>query len=584
MKRLSEVMKKIALVWKLIVPYWKSEEKYKAWSMLTLILGLNLGYVYALVFLNEWNAKFYNAIQQLDKTTFISQCYIFVGLVLIIVPVFVTNTYLTNLLGFHWRKWLTKYYLNRWMEKAMFYRLSQKKNQADNPDQRIAQDLSSFSTEILSLALTFFREGINLISFVFILWTISGPIQIPLPNAGSLTIPGYMVWAALIYAVFGTVGVYIIGKPLISLDFNQERFEANFRYRLVRLRERSEEVALYKGEKPESLSFRHSFSAVYDNFRRIINRSLFVNIWQTFYRNISTIFPVLVAAPSFFSGVMTLGVLMQIASAFKNVQESLEVIVVNFQSIASLIATTNRILGFSAEMQAVETERTDPTEPTIHFPSSIEDSLILDNLTLRTPEQQTLIDNLNLTIKKGEKVLIMGKSGLGKSTLLRAIAGLWSFGEGKIKLPLGQDIFIVPQRPYMPLGTLRQGLLYPDNEKNVSEAKLLEILTACRLEHLAPELDECRDWGLQLSMGEQQRIIFARAIIQEPTWLMMDEPSASMDKETEKQVYLALQHYLPESTVITIGHSPSLKAFHSRIIELDPLENVAELREAREIA
>lgn len=584
MKQYSGKMKKIAELWKLIVPYWKSEEKYKAWSMLALILGLNLGFVYIAVLLNEWNVKFYNAIQQLDQATFLKQCYIFFGLAVAIVSFFVTKVYLTNLLGFHWRKWLTKYYLNRWVSDAMFYRLSLEENRTDNPDQRISQDLANFSTGILSWIVSIFKETVNLASFIVILWSISGPVQMPLPNGTSLTIHGYMVWIAIIYAILGTMGVFKIGKPLINLDFNQERFEANFRYQLVRLREKSEEVALYHGEKFENHNFRHAFNSVYKNFRRIINRGAFVTAWQKFYEHLSTIFPFLIAAPRFFSGAITFGILMQIFSAFTRVQDSLAIMVENFKELASLIATSNRILGFTAAMRNVENKLADEASAEIQLMSASEDALILEHLTLKTPKNHLLMENINLSIKKGEKVLIMGRSGLGKSTLLRAIAGYWNFGSGKIKLPKGHRIFIVPQRPYMPLGTLRQALSYPGIKEDLSDTKLLEILTACRLDHLMPMLDEQHDWSLQLSMGEQQRIIFARAIIHEPTWIMMDEPSASMDKETEKQVYLALDHYLPESTIMTIGHSPSLKAFHSRVLELDSVENLEGLVEKPEMA
>lgn len=581
MNRVSQLRKKTAEVWRLISPYWRSEERYRAWAMLACIIVLNLGFVYISVLLNEWNAKFYNAIQQLDQASFISQCYRFAGLIILIVSVYVANAFLTSLLGFQWRKWLTKYYLNRWMDQAMFYRLSLQRHKMDNPDQRIAQDLSSFSTGILTIGLSVFKETVNLFSFVVILWSISGSIQILIPTLGTINIPGYMVWLALIYAGFGTLGIFKIGKPLVHLDFNQERFEANFRYQLVRLREHSEEIALYQGEEPETSNFRQAFGSVYENFRKIINRNLYVHAWQNFYNNLSTVFPFLIAAPRFFSGALTLGILMQIASAFARVESSLSMIVLNFQSIASLFATTNRLLGFSATMHGIEHQMTHQNEPYIQFLPNTEDSLILENLKLETPDKQILIEKLNLTIKKGEKLLIMGRSGLGKSTLLRAIAGFWSYGAGNIKLPANHNLFMVPQRPYMPLGTLRQGLFYPGTEKSIPEAKLLEILIACRLEHLASELDHQRDWSLQLSIGEQQRIIFARAILHASEWLMMDEPSASMDKETEMQVYLALHHYLPNSTVITIGHSPSLKAFHNRIIELNPLENITDLADTR---
>lgn len=611
------VTQKAIEFWKLMIPYWRSEDKYKAWGILVCILAVNVGSVYITVLLNQWNASFYNALQELNKKVFISQCYVFIMLAAVFISVFVLSRYLTSLLAFRWRAWLTHYYLDRWLDNNTHYRLSLETKKTDNPDQRIAQDLAGFSTGVLSLGLSIFKETLSVFSFVVILWGLSGPLHIPL-GQHTVTIPGYLVWAVLIYALVGTYIMFKIGKPVIQLDFDQEKFEADFRFHLIRLRERSEEVALYKGEDNEAVNFRNSFKAIKDNFRKILNRNIVINSWQIFYNNFSTLFPVLMAAPMFFLGMIKLGILMQIGSAFREVKDSLSLLIMDYQTIAQLIATTNRISSFSTMMKAVSKINSDVdsgvdsakvlensdvsadpagTRDSIRRMISKENHIILENLTLRTPSGISLIQNLHLTIGAGERVLLMGASGLGKSTLTRAIAGIWRFGSGAIHLPNNSSIFMVPQKPYMPIATLREGLFYPSvrslspliekieqasldqsadqqrllqmSEEILSEKMLHEILIACRLDHLLPYLDEVRDWGLQLSLGEQQRIIFARILIRKPEWIIMDEPTASMDKKTEANVYSLLHQYLPNSTIITIGHSPTLKAFHHRVVELD---------------
>lgn len=565
-------MKKI---WQLISPFWFSEEKYKAFGLFALILVLNVGVVYSLVMLNNWSSLFYNALQELDKASFFTQCFRFVGIVAIYISILLLDYYTTKLLSFRWRKWLTEKFIQRWLQFHTHYRLKLQPNATENPDQRISQDLESFSTQVLSLFISVFRQSLSLISFLGILWSLSGPLQFSLFGT-AWTIPGYMVWAALLYALSGTYLTFKIGKPIVALDFNQEKYEANFRYALVRFREKSEEIAIYDGKEREAKNFNDSFGDITDNFYKILKRQMYIICCQNFYLNAATLFPLMAAAPMFFSKMITLGVLMQIRLAFSEVQTALSVLINNFQTIASLRATTQRLLEFSQQLEDSTAEKTNSVflQQKTHDHSHLK----IDNLHLNTPQGKPLIQNLNLSISAGEKVLIMGRSGFGKSTLLRAMAGVWPFGHGTISFPKDAHIMMIPQRSYLPLGSLYHALIYPDLTDNPDVIDVEFYLNACGLGYLSPHLHEVRDWSTHLSMGEQQRIIFVRILLAKPDWVILDEPTASMDKQTEQLVYTALQEHLSQCTIVTIGHAQTLKAHHHRVIQLDePLEVTEDL-------
>lgn len=620
-------------VWKLVAPYWVSKEKYKAFGLFSLTICLSLASVYGAVLLNEWNSGFYNALQALDQAAFKKQCVVFLYIAFFVISVFLLNFYVKYLLVFQWRKWLTEYYIERWLRYHNHYRLRFLKHNTDNPDQRISEDLGSFTGKVISLVTEIFRQSVSFVSFVGILWVLSGPLNLEAFGI-PFTIPGYMVWVALIYSLIGTGLVFKIGKPIVKLDFDQERFEANFRYSLVRLREQSEEVAIYRGHKIEEDNFRRSFSYIVQNYYKILKQQLYIGCCQNFYNNLSIIFPFVAAAPLFFTKVITLGILMQMRSAFSEVQSSLSVLLNSFQDIAALRATTQRLTGFYEALNSLEKDdalkknisgqriekqadqQTDqqadqqidhPAENRtahqtahrtahqtehqtahqaehqndqqrqnqLHVVPNFKNCLEIENLCLTTPEGQILLNNFNLSAYPSEKILIMGRSGFGKSTLLRAISGLWPFGSGVIHIPTAH-FMLFPQRNYNPLGSLRDILLYPGEkcleQTSFGDSQLKSILADCRLEHLCEQLDTVKDWSRVLSLGEQQRIIFARILVQKPEWIMMDEPTSAMDKETESMMYHILNQHLPHLTIITIGHSHSLKVHHTRILVLDEVQ------------
>lgn len=569
MERLLNDKKTFSEIWKLITPYWRSSDKYKAWSLFGFLLVTSLAMVYGTVMLNQWSNNFYTSLQDLNKKAFLNACLQFTVIAASLVTFFVLNQYLKQLLAFRWRTWLTTEYLKRWLTNANYYRFSLHDEKTDNPEQRISQDLADFTVNTLLLSFSIFVEIVKVISFIIILWGLSRNLYIPLGNQSTLYIPGYMVWVSIIYALLGNVIVFKVGKPIIKMDFDQEKFEANFRYNLIRLRERSEEVAVYKGESFESINFQNCYKEISNNFRKIINRGVLINAWQNIHLNASTIFPFIAAAPMFFSGAITLGMLMQISSAFREVKDSLSILIQNYQQIAGLIASINRILGFSKVVENIESTLESPSKDRVQVLPNLHNSLILKDLTLTTPKGKELIKNLNLTINPKETILLMGQSGLGKSTLLKAIAGIWPFGTGSIYLPINTNVFITPQKPYMPIATLREGLLYPSVAKAIENDYLIELLSNFGLDHLKNSLNECKDWGSQLSIGEQQRIIFIRILIQKPNWIIMDEPTSAMDHSNESNAYHMLHRYLPNSSIVTIGHSLSLKAFHKKILNVE---------------
>jgi vitamin B12/bleomycin/antimicrobial peptide transport system ATP-binding/permease protein len=551
--------------WRLIKPYWTSDERYIAWLLLGAVIALTLAMVYMNVLFNYWNNDFYNALQEKDKASFWRLMGRFTMLAAIYIAMAVYAFYLNQMLQIRWRRWLTDSYLDQWLSDRAYYRLQLSGNPADNPDQRIAEDMKLFVDQSLDLALGFLNAVVTLGSFVGILWGLSGPLEIPY-NGGHIVIPGYMVWCALLYALVGTWLTHKIGKTLIGLNFDQQRFEADFRFGLVRFRENTEGVALYNGERDELRSFRARFGSVVGNWWQIMRRQKILNTFTIGYSQVAIIFPFVVAGNRYFAGTIQLGGLMQISSAFGHVQGSLSWFIGAYNTFANWKATADRLLGFH---YAIENARTEMRSKSgIQQSQETESDLVIDNVSLTLPNGSPLMAASSTVIKPGESVLIRGPSGSGKSTLFRAIAGIWPFGAGQVRLPLNRRSLFLPQRPYLPIGTLREVIAYPMLDGDFSDKNVGDALTTVGLQHLSARLNEQQNWSLQLSPGEQQRLAFARAVLQQPAWLFLDEATSSLDENAEQQLYRMLKEKLPQTTIISIGHRSTLHEFHTRTLEL----------------
>jgi putative ATP-binding cassette transporter len=554
-------------VWKLITPYWRSEEKTVAWTLLLAVIGLSLIGVAMSVWFNSWNRDFYNALENKDYDAFVHLVLYFGAIAVVAIVTGVFRTYLTQMLTIRWRRWLTEKHFAHWLARKNYYQL-EVRGHTDNPDQRLSEDLNSFTSDTLALGLGFIRNLVSLVSFSVILWGVSGSIEL-----FGVTIPGYMFWAALLYAVAGSWITHLIGRRLIGLSNQQQRFEADLRFSLVRVRENAESIALFDGEANEHQRLSQRFGEVWRNYWQMMRVQKRMSFFTSGYAQIANVFPFIVAAPRYFSGKVDLGTLMQISQAFGNVQESMSWFIDAYVSLANWRATSDRLLSFRAAMHANE-QRVDGVRVLEQG-----DSLRIDGLSLNLASGATLLEDADLHIAAGERVLLGGRSGSGKSTLLRALGKLWPDGLGHIQRPTARSLFL-PQKPYVPIGTLRAALSYPQPVDAYPAERYAEVLGACRLDALVARLDEPNHWQRLLSPGEQQRLGFARALLFAPQWLYLDEATSAMDEEDEALLYQALLDRLPGLTLVSIGHRASLRRFHTRQVRIVD----AQLREQPAIA
>ncbi|MGC8524755.1 MAG: ABC transporter ATP-binding protein/permease [Acidibrevibacterium sp.] len=578
-------------VWLIARPYFHSEEKWSARLLLGVIILLNLSLVGMDVVLNFWNGAFYDSLQNKDWRAFVDLLFLYhrgsdgsfmpgfsaVAAIYIIVAVY--RTYLNQWLQIRWRRWLTRGFIDQWLSDRAYYRISLTTSAAglgtDNPDQRIAEDLRSFVGDTLSLGLDLLSNIVSLISFVGILWSLSGSVHLL-----GVTIGGYMVWVALIYAIIGTWLTHLVGRPLATLSFRQQRFEADFRFSLVRLRENVEGIALYGGEEDEHAALLTRFSAVVMNWWAIMQRTKLLNALTSGYQQIAVVFPIIVAAPRYFGGQIPLGGLTRTASAFGQVQGAMSWFVGSYASLAAWSATVERLASFQRSIEAARAQ----AGCGIAVTESAGDSLDLHHLRITLPNGKSLIEEDAYRFLRGESVVISGRSGLGKSTLFRAIAGIWPFGEGKIARPQGRYLFL-PQRPYLPLGSLRHVVTYPATADSMSDEVIAEALRKTGLGALVERLGEEHDWSLLLSGGEQQRLAIARALLIRPDWLFLDEATSNLDPEAEAELYQLLKRELRGTTVISIAHNPGVAAFHDRKITLSAgADQAGTLREPSQTA
>jgi vitamin B12/bleomycin/antimicrobial peptide transport system ATP-binding/permease protein len=555
---------------KLAMPYFQSEEKWKARGLLLAIVVLNLATVYVAVQFNNWNGAFYDAIQKKDEPVFWQQMGVFSYLAFGGIVIAVYKFYLTQLLEVRWRKWMTESYLQRWLSNHTFYKLelsrfsnaSKNPIHADNPDQRISEDVRQFTSQTVSLCMGLLNSVVTLVSFVGILWGLSGALSFAF-GGSNYTIPGYMLWAAVLYCMVGSVLTHYIGKSQISLNFFQQKYEADFRHHMVRVREYSESIALDKGEKVEKTQLDLRFSTVLSNYIRLIKAQKNLIWFTSFFGQAAIIFPFIVAAPRFFSGTIQLGQLMQIASAFGKVQDSLSWFVDNYSGLAAWRATTDRLTSFDDSM--VASEALARTQTTLDSGNT----LVTNDLTLSLPNGSVLLSHAALSAQAGDSILLNGSSGSGKSTLFRAFAGIWPFSKGQVQLP--DNAMFIPQRPYFPNGSLRDALAYPEPASKYDDAALQTALTEALLPQLTSRLDDQEAWGQMLSGGEQQRLAIARVLLKKPQWIFADEATSALDVEAENMLYKRLLAgvLLAKGAIISIAHRPSVAAFHNKTWTLE---------------
>jgi putative ATP-binding cassette transporter len=548
-------------VWNLSAPYWRSEEKWRAWLLLIAVLALMLGTVYLDVLFNMWNREFYNALEQKDYAAFTRLLGQFALLAAIFILASIYRVYFTQMLEMRWRAWLTREYVDDWLAKQVYYRLELDQHGADNPDQRIAEDVRSFTVSTLGFTLGFLNALVTLGSFVAILWTVSAPLTFVL-GGSEFTIHGYLVWAALIYAIGGSFLAHRFGRPLIGLNFERERVEADFRFSLMRLREHAEGIALYRGEQHERTALLDRFDQIRLNWWDLMRITKRLTGFTAGYAQLAIIFPFLMAAPRYFSGALSLGGLMQITSAFGHVQGALSWFVNNYNGLTNWKASLDRLQTFHAALEGAQAEESQAAGALQMTPDAGR-SIRAEELDLVLPNGRVILTGADLTIEPGKRVFISGPSGSGKSMLFRTLAGIWPFGRGRICVPRDAHVLFLPQRPYLPNGTLRDVILYPAKPGSFSDEQVRAVLRDVKLDHVTERLNEWQNWSMQLSGGEQQRLAFARALLHKPSWLFLDEATSALDETTEQHIYELMSQRLASSAIVSIAHRPALARYHT---------------------
>lgn len=556
----------ISISWQMVKRYFCSEEKWKVRGLLGAVIGLSLAQVYLLVLLNGWYNDFYASLQVMDYSQFWPLIGEFSAYAFIFIVVAVYAIYLRQMLQIKWRTWMTERYLDSWMSRQTYYRLQvlgkNDDGTLDNPDQRISEDINQFISLFLQLSLGLLKQACTLVAFVFILWDLSGILELPVGDT-VIGVPGYMVFVSLFYAIVGTYFANKVGRKLIRLNYDQQRYEADFRFNMIRVRENGESIAFYGGEEPEKLGFKDKFSMVIENFWHLMNRTKLLNFYVNGYAQLAVIVPLIMAAPQYFGGAMNLGGLMQTISAFGRVQDALSFFVDSYDSLAQLVAVIRRLGGFTKHMEEVDAIETNFVQK-----KSLDGDVHLNDINVVLPDGKVLLQDLNIKLKKSARLLISGESGCGKSTLLRALAGIWPYGSGEISIPDGWKVLFLPQRPYLPLGTLRQAIYYPQEVPKTDGDNLKDLLYKMELPELAERLDNVDDWSRILSLGEQQRIAFIRIILFKPDVLFLDESTSALDEKRESLVYDTIFETFPEMITVSVGHRSSLQERHTHILKI----------------
>ncbi|MET0222147.1 MAG: ABC transporter ATP-binding protein/permease [Tardiphaga sp.] len=557
----------LAAVWRIAIPYFRSEDKWAGRGLLAAVIAIELAVVGLNVLFNRWNRDFFNALQEHNLSAFTYQLGYFSILAAIFIALKVYQLYLNQWLQIRWRRWMTERYLGHWLAHANHYRMQLLGDAADNPDQRIAEDTRLFIERTLTLGIGLLSSIVTLASFAVILWGLSEAA--PLHVFGrDIPIPGYLVWAALIYAVIGTLFTHLIGKPLMALNFQQQQFEADFRFNLVRTRENSEQIALLRGEPAEQQRLSTRFQRVVGNWLAIMSRTKKLTAFTASYAQAAVVFPYILVAPAYFASKVELGSLTQTADAFGTVQDSFSFFVTFYRTLADWQSDVARLDGFEASIAIAEAMRT--KAEAIHVMPATSGAITLDDVAVTLPTGAPLVQASHLRFAGGERTLFTGPSGAGKSTLFRAIAGIWPFGKGKIAIPADATMMMLPQRPYFPVGSLQDAIAYPSEHQTFTRQQIADAISAAGLPALAARLDEDAHWNRMLSLGEQQRLGIARALLHKPQFLFLDEATASLDEPAEAMLYKLLETELPGTAIVSIGHRNTLNAFHQRRIATTP--------------
>ena len=565
---MTAIFSSFSTIWRLAAPYFYSEDRWPGRMLLAAVIAVELSLVGITVLLTYWQNSFYNALQGRDWDVFVNQLIYFCFLATCATVLQVYKLYLNQWLQIRWRRWMTRQYLNNWLDDSTHYRMQLLGNTADNPDQRISEDIRMFIERTLTIGAGLMSAIVTLASFIVILWTLSNAAPFEIFGFNVTAIPGYLVWAALIYAVAGTAFTHWIGWPLVPLNFDHQRYEADFRFNLIRVLENSEQIAMLGGEKTESNRLYDRFAKVVDNWHQIMSRQKKLTFFTTGYTQISIVFPIIVVSPAYFSGVIQLGGLVQTSSAFNSVQNSLSFFITIYKELAEWRAVIARLDGFQHSIAAAKASN-NADQPRVDIEThETKTGLTIEGLSVRLPSGAPLVTSDNICIEAGQHALVSGPSGGGKSTFFRAIAGLWPFATGKIVVPKGAKLMILPQRPYFPVASLEEAVIYPAEHGDFTAEQITEVLSAVGLPALAPKLAEEAHWNRILSLGEQQRLGIARAILHRPDYLFLDEASASLDEPAEAKVYRLLHERLPSTTIISIGHRSTLKVFHHRHLTL----------------
>jgi len=546
----------------------RAQERWIGLGLVAIVIALQFGLVAISVRFNYWNRDWFNAIQEKNAEEFwrlLLTVWVFWVVVYVVVAIY--QYVLQSSLEIRWRAWFTDFYTARWLGDANHYRMTILGGQTDNPDQRIQEDVRKFTMTTLSFTLRILSQVSTLVSFSVILWAISADFTLPGTN---IVVPGLLFWIALVYATVATVVTHLIGRPLIGLNFMQERYEADFRFSLARLREYGEQVALLDGERAERERLGARFGNVISNFYAIIGVTKRLIAFSAFYETSNSVVPFVFAAPFYFTGKIALGVMTQVASAFGRVEGALSFFVTWYQSLADYKAVIDRLTSFE---DALARAKSVGAAKAFSYKDAAGPNLTMDSLRLAIPDGRTIVEAPSLSLQAGATTLLTGPSGSGKSTLFRAIAGIWPFGEGQIGTPRGATMMLLPQRPYIPMGTLKDAVVYPAVEGVYDDKAIIAALQAARLPHLVDRLHEEEPWSLVLSLGEQQRVAVARALLAQPDWLFLDEATAALDEPTEAEIYRVIRERLPDTTVVSIGHRSTLAAFHDRRIEMRARED-----------